>query len=35
MVFQNHLLFPYLSVAENVAFGLKMRSESHHHPRAR
>ncbi|MBL8045364.1 MAG: ABC transporter ATP-binding protein, partial [Anaerolineales bacterium] len=25
MVFQNHLLFPYMSVAENVAFGLKMR----------
>jgi ABC-type Fe3+/spermidine/putrescine transport system ATPase subunit len=28
MVFQNHLLFPYLSVAENVAFGLAMRRES-------
>ena len=25
MVFQNHLLFPYMSVAENVGFGLKMR----------
>lgn len=25
MVFQNHLLFPYLSVAENVGFGLKMQ----------
>ena len=25
MVFQNHLLFPYMSVAENVAFGLRMR----------
>ncbi len=25
MVFQNHLLFPYLSVADNVGFGLKMR----------
>jgi ABC-type Fe3+/spermidine/putrescine transport system ATPase subunit len=25
MVFQNHLLFPYLTVADNVAFGLKMR----------
>ena len=25
MVFQNNLLFPYMSVAENVGFGLKMR----------
>ena len=25
MVFQNHLLFPYMSVAENVGFGLRMR----------
>lgn len=25
MVFQNHLLFPFMSVAQNVGFGLKMR----------
>ncbi|MEK7786941.1 MAG: ATP-binding cassette domain-containing protein, partial [Chloroflexota bacterium] len=25
MVFQGHLLFPFMSVADNVAFGLKMR----------
>jgi len=25
MVFQSHLLFPYMSVGENVGFGLKMR----------
>ncbi|WP_339712332.1 ABC transporter ATP-binding protein [uncultured Sneathiella sp.] len=25
MVFQDHLLFPYMSVGENVGFGLKMR----------
>jgi ABC-type Fe3+/spermidine/putrescine transport system ATPase subunit len=25
MVFQNHLLFPYMSVIENVGFGLRMR----------
>jgi putative spermidine/putrescine transport system ATP-binding protein/spermidine/putrescine transport system ATP-binding protein len=31
MVFQNYALFPHLSVAENVAFGLRMRST----PRAR
>jgi len=28
MVFQNHLLFPHMNVADNVAFGLKMRGES-------
>ncbi|MGB9592526.1 MAG: ABC transporter ATP-binding protein [Anaerolineae bacterium] len=27
MVFQNYLLFPYMSVGENVAFGLTMRHE--------
>ena len=26
MVFQNYLLFPYMSVADNVGFGLKMRN---------
>lgn len=26
MVFQNYALYPHLSVAENIAFGLKMRS---------
>jgi ABC-type Fe3+/spermidine/putrescine transport system ATPase subunit len=25
MVFQNHLLFPFMSIADNVAFGLRMR----------
>lgn len=28
MVFQNHLLFPYMSVLENVGFGLRMRKLS-------
>ena len=25
MVFQNYLLFPYMTIAENIGFGLKMR----------
>ena len=28
MVFQNHLLFPYMSVADNIGFGLKMRRKA-------
>ena len=28
MVFQNYALYPHMSVAENLAFGLKMRNES-------
>lgn len=28
MVFQNYALYPHMSVAENLAFGLKMRQES-------
>jgi len=28
MVFQNYLLFPYMNIAENVGFGLKMRGMS-------
>ena len=28
MVFQNYALFPHLSVAQNVAFGLEVRKES-------
>jgi putative spermidine/putrescine transport system ATP-binding protein len=28
MLFQNYALFPYLTVAENLAFGLKLRSKS-------
>jgi ABC-type Fe3+/spermidine/putrescine transport system ATPase subunit len=27
MVFQKHLLFPYMSVGDNIAFGLRMRKE--------
>ena len=30
MMFQNYALFPHLSVAENVAFSLKMRGEDKH-----
>ena len=26
MVFQNHLLFPYMNIHENVGFGLRMRN---------
>ena len=26
MVFQNHLLFPYMNVLDNIGFGLKMRN---------
>src|SRR3954447_17439380 len=28
MVFQNYALYPHLSVAENIAFGLRLRRES-------
>ena len=28
MVFQNYALYPHMSVAENIAFGMKMRQES-------
>ena len=35
MVFQNHLLFPHLSVAENVGFGLRMRGLPRAHIDAR
>jgi ABC-type Fe3+/spermidine/putrescine transport system ATPase subunit len=35
MVFQNHLLFPYMSVGDNVGFALKMRHESRSVIRAR
>ncbi|MDU3919224.1 MAG: ABC transporter ATP-binding protein, partial [Enterococcus faecalis] len=28
MVFQSYALFPHLTIAENVAFGLKLRKES-------
>lgn len=27
MVFQNYLLFPYMTIAQNIGFGLKMRGE--------
>jgi ABC-type sugar transport system ATPase subunit len=30
MVFQNYALYPHLSVAENIAFGLRLRKENKH-----
>src|SRR4051794_28857942 len=30
MVFQNYALYPHLSVAENIAFGLRLRKEPKH-----
>ena len=35
MVFQNYLLFPYMSVADNIGFGLKMRGVSRQEIRTR
>ncbi|MDE0169936.1 MAG: ABC transporter ATP-binding protein [bacterium] len=35
MVFQNYLLFPYMSVADNIGFGLKMRKVSRQEIRSR
>ena len=35
MVFQNYLLFPYMSVADNIGFGLKMRGVSRSEIRTR
>ncbi len=35
MVFQNYLLFPYMSIADNIGFGLKMRKVSRKEIRSR
>ena len=35
MLFQDHLLFPFLDVAENIAFGLRMRKIGAHERRRR
>ena len=35
MVFQNHLLFPYMNVADNIGFGLKMRKTAREEIRRR
>ena len=34
MVFQNYALYPHLNVAENIAFGLRIRRESKEHIRS-
>ncbi len=35
MVFQNYLLFPYMNIADNIGFGLKMRKGSRKEIRSR
>ena len=35
MVFQNYLLFPYMSIADNIGFGLKMRKVNKREIRSR
>ena len=35
MVFQNYLLFPYMTIAENIGFGLKMRKVGRNEIRTR
>ena len=35
MVFQNYLLFPYMNIADNIGFGLKMRKVSRQEIRSR
>ena len=35
MVFQNYLLFPYMNIADNIGFGLKMRKVSRKEIRSR
>ena len=35
MVFQNYLLFPYMSIADNIGFGLKMRKVNRKEIRSR
>ena len=35
MVFQNYALYPHLNVADNIAFGLRIRKESKDHGKGR